>query len=94
MSMMSSVMDSATPGRRTFTATVVPSRRAALCTWAMEAAPKGFGSMEIIHIMREYHGLRGLTPERAVEVLQALGPTYVKIVEEGGPVHLGDGGGP
>lgn len=34
---------------------------------------------EIIHIMREYHGLRGLTPERAVEVLQALGPTYVKI---------------
>lgn len=34
---------------------------------------------EIIHIMREYHVLRGLTPERAVEVLQALGPTYVKI---------------
>ena len=34
---------------------------------------------EIIHIMREYHVMRGLTPARAVEVLQALGPTYVKI---------------
>ena len=34
---------------------------------------------EIIHIMREYHVMRGLTPEKAVEVLQALGPTYVKI---------------
>ena len=46
MSMMSSAMDSATPGRRTFTATVVPSSSVALCTWAMEAAPKGTGSME------------------------------------------------
>lgn len=34
---------------------------------------------EILHIMRQYHVLSGLTPERAVEVLQALGPTYVKI---------------
>ena len=34
---------------------------------------------QIIHIMREYHVMRGLTPEKAVEVLQALGPTYVKI---------------
>ncbi|MEC4175118.1 AarF/UbiB family protein [Adlercreutzia sp. R7] len=34
---------------------------------------------QIMHIMREYHVLRGLTPEKAVEVLQALGPTYVKI---------------
>ena len=34
---------------------------------------------EIVHIMREYHVMRGLTPEKAVEVLQALGPTYVKI---------------
>lgn len=34
---------------------------------------------QIIHIMREYHVLRGLTPQKAVEVLQALGPTYVKI---------------
>lgn len=34
---------------------------------------------EIIYIMREYHVMRGLTPEKAVEVLQALGPTYVKI---------------
>lgn len=34
---------------------------------------------EILHIMREYHVLRDLTPAKAVEVLQALGPTYVKI---------------
>ena len=34
---------------------------------------------EIVRIMREYRVLHGLTPERAVEVLQALGPTYVKI---------------
>lgn len=34
---------------------------------------------EILHIMHEYHVLSGLTPGRAVEVLQALGPTYVKI---------------
>lgn len=34
---------------------------------------------QIMHIMHEYHVLRGLTPEKAVEVLQALGPTYVKI---------------
>ena len=34
---------------------------------------------ELLHIMHEYHVLSGLTPARAVEVLQALGPTYVKI---------------
>lgn len=34
---------------------------------------------EILRIMHQYHVLSGLTPERAVEVLQALGPTYVKI---------------
>ncbi len=34
---------------------------------------------EIVKIMHEYHVLSGLTPQRAVEVLQALGPTYVKI---------------
>lgn len=34
---------------------------------------------EIVRIMCEYRVLHGLTPERAVEVLQALGPTYVKI---------------
>ena len=34
---------------------------------------------EIVRIMRQYKVLHGLTPEQAVEVLQELGPTYVKI---------------
>ena len=34
---------------------------------------------EIVSIMRRYHVARGLTPEKAVAVLEALGPTYVKI---------------
>lgn len=34
---------------------------------------------EIVRIMRQYKVLHGLTPSQAVEVLQALGPTYVKI---------------
>lgn len=34
---------------------------------------------EIIAIMRRYHVARGLTPAKAVAVLEALGPTYVKI---------------
>ncbi|BAN78157.1 ABC1 kinase family protein [Adlercreutzia equolifaciens] len=34
---------------------------------------------EIVRIMRQHKVLHGLTPEQAVEVLQALGPTYVKI---------------
>lgn len=34
---------------------------------------------EIMRIMRQYKVLHGLTPAQAVEVLQALGPTYVKI---------------
>lgn len=34
---------------------------------------------EIVRIMRQYKVLHGLPPEQAVEVLQALGPTYVKI---------------
>ena len=34
---------------------------------------------EIVRIMLQYKVLHGLTPEQAVEVLQALGPTYVKI---------------
>ena len=34
---------------------------------------------EIVRIMRQYKVLHGLTPEQAVEALQALGPTYVKI---------------
>lgn len=34
---------------------------------------------EIVRIMRQYKVLHGLTPEQAAEVLQALGPTYVKI---------------
>ena len=34
---------------------------------------------EIVRIMRQYKVLHGLTPEQAVEVLQALGPTYAKI---------------
>lgn len=34
---------------------------------------------EIVRIMRQCKVLHGLTPEQAVEVLQALGPTYVKI---------------
>lgn len=34
---------------------------------------------EIVRIMRQYKVLHGLTPEQAVEVLQAFGPTYVKI---------------
>ena len=34
---------------------------------------------EIVRIMRQNKVLHGLTPEQAVEVLQALGPTYVKI---------------
>lgn len=38
---------------------------------------------EIVRIMRQYKVLHGLTPEQAVEVLQALGPTYVKIGQLG-----------
>ena len=34
---------------------------------------------EIVSIMRRYQVARGLTPEKAVAVLEALGPTYVKI---------------
>ena len=62
MSMMSSAMDSATPGRRTFTATVVPSSSVALCTWAMEAAPKGTGVDGGEHLVPRL-------PVRAVDLL-------------------------
>ena len=34
---------------------------------------------EIIHIVREHHVTKGLTPEGAVSLLEDLGPTYVKI---------------
>ncbi len=34
---------------------------------------------EILRIMRENHVAQGLTPQKAVKVLEALGPTYVKI---------------
>lgn len=34
---------------------------------------------EILAILRKYHVTKGLTPQKAVEVLEALGPTYVKI---------------
>lgn len=34
---------------------------------------------EIIGIMHRYQVTKGLTPEKAVDVLEALGPTYVKI---------------
>lgn len=34
---------------------------------------------EILHIMRQYHVAQGMTPQKAVAVLEALGPTYVKI---------------
>ena len=36
---------------------------------------------EIVRIMRQYKVLHGLTPAQAVEVLQALGPTNVKIAQ-------------
>lgn len=34
---------------------------------------------EILRIMRKYKVMKGLTPENAVQMLEALGPTYVKI---------------
>ncbi len=34
---------------------------------------------QIISVLRKYQVTSGLTPEKAVEVLEALGPTYVKI---------------
>ncbi len=34
---------------------------------------------EILHVMRRHHVLKGLTPQKAVAVLEELGPTYVKI---------------
>lgn len=34
---------------------------------------------EILGVMRKYKVTQGLTPQKAVEVLEALGPTYVKI---------------
>jgi ubiquinone biosynthesis protein len=34
---------------------------------------------EIRHIMHQYHVLSGMTPEKAVQILEALGPTYIKI---------------
>ena len=34
---------------------------------------------EIMRIMRQYHVAQGMTPQKAVAVLEALGPTYVKI---------------
>lgn len=34
---------------------------------------------EILHIMRQHHVAQGMTPQKAVAVLEALGPTYVKI---------------
>lgn len=35
--------------------------------------------LEIIKILRKNHAVQGLTPERAVNILQDLGPTYVKV---------------
>lgn len=34
---------------------------------------------EILGVMRKYKVMQGLTPEKAVQMLEALGPTYVKI---------------
>ncbi len=34
---------------------------------------------QILHILRTYEVYKGLTPDKAVKVLEALGPTYVKI---------------
>lgn len=34
---------------------------------------------QIFSVLRKYDVMSGLTPEKAVEVLEALGPTYVKI---------------
>lgn len=34
---------------------------------------------EILGILHKYHIMKGLTPERAVQLLEALGPTFVKI---------------
>lgn len=34
---------------------------------------------EIVKIMREYHVTRGVSPEEAVSLIEALGPTFVKI---------------
>ncbi len=34
---------------------------------------------EIIDVLRQYHVTQGLTPQKAVDVLEALGPTFVKI---------------
>ena len=39
----------------------------------------GHRMREILAVMRTYKVTQGLTPQKAVEVLEALGPTYVKI---------------
>lgn len=39
----------------------------------------GHRMREILAVMRKYKVTQGLTPQKAVEVLEALGPTYVKI---------------
>ena len=46
---------------------------------SMSDKTSGKRMRQIMHVLREYHVMKGLTPERAVEVLEALGPTYVKI---------------
>lgn len=34
---------------------------------------------EILSVIHKYKAMQGLTPEKAVQILEALGPTYVKI---------------
>lgn len=46
---------------------------------SMQDRTSGKRMREILHVMRHYHVMRGLSPEKAVAVLEALGPTYVKI---------------
>lgn len=36
-------------------------------------------SKEILEVLRRYHITEGMTPEKAVRILEALGPTYVKL---------------
>jgi ubiquinone biosynthesis protein len=46
---------------------------------ALNDKTSGSRMREIMRVLRRFHVSRGLTPQKAAELLQALGPTYVKV---------------
>lgn len=45
----------------------------------MDGKASGKRMRQLLSIVRKYHVTKGITPEQAVEMLEELGPTYVKI---------------